>query len=170
MSNFITWAAKSYGGAIYASGFESLNISNWKFTSNIGSLAGCDLYLNSGTSIINNSEFLLDSSQTSIYIIGGDFTGQSINMTNTLSTNSKISNLLGGGIYGSNINTFSVLNSNFNKINYAENGGAIYLLGASLSSQTIPTSPSWIIRTWVFNGNSAINGGVIYILSNTNRK
>ena len=165
MSNFITWAAKSYGGAIYASGFESLNISNWKFTSNIGSLAGCDLYLNSGTSIINNSEFLLDSSQTSIYIIGGDFTGQSINMTNTLSTNSKISNLLGGGIYGSNINTFSVLNSNFNKINYAENGGAIYLLGASLSSQTIPTSPSWIIRTWVFNGNSAINGGVIYISS-----
>ena len=161
--NFNGCASKSYGGAIYATGFNSFSASNCQFSKNMCEISGCDLYLNSGVASLINTKVSITSSQTSIYLVSGNFEATNLSMANIQPRIVKTKNLFGAGIYVLNMNAFTLSNSNFTNLNYAEYGGAIYLLGSTSSSKQVTSSPSWVIKSCTFIGNSAFNGGAIYI-------
>ena len=69
--SFISWASGSYGGAIYASGFSSLEVTNCNFGNNNCKIQGWDLYLNYGKTILITEVVFLVNLYQSVYIYGG---------------------------------------------------------------------------------------------------
>ena len=161
---FAYWTSGLNGGAIYASGFISLKIINCKFMNNNCKNQGWDLYLIYGKTVqLEVSTFLINSYQ-SVYFNGGNIKISQISITNINSLTKMIdSKLYGTGIYGINMNSFSLATSNFTYINYGGNGWAIYLLDTTYTRKSIPVSASCTITSSYFVGNSGENGGAIFI-------
>lgn len=155
--------ARSNGGAIYGSGYKMLTITDCSFNDNNCEQDGSDIWLNSGITLISNSSYLLTPNPSSIYLVGGSFTGQLLQMKNTNSYSGIIyGNNYGSSIYASNMDQFYLNDSSFTNINFGGYGGVLYL-AMSLSQSVALDSPTYIIENWIFTSNSAYFGGVLYL-------
>lgn len=140
-----------------------LKITGCSFNDNNWGQDGSDIWLNSGITLISNSSYFLTPNPSSIYLVGGSFTGNSIQMNNTVSSGGVLnSDYYGSAIYASNMDSFYLNSSCFTNIDFGGYGGVLYL-AVSLSPNAVLTSPAYIVKNWVFNSNSAYYGGVIYL-------
>jgi predicted outer membrane repeat protein len=157
--------ASADGGAIFASGFSTVAISDSTFTSHTALRDGSDLYLSSGVTTLTGTNFTIKPNPSSIYVSSGKFTATNINVGNSDTTNTEITEeLSGGSIHASNTESFSVSSSTFSNINFAKLGGAIYITYlASLKDGSIPATASFSIASTTFTSNAATKGGAIYV-------
>jgi predicted outer membrane repeat protein len=157
--------ASSDGGAIFAFGYSSLTITDSTFTSHTAIRYGSDLYLGSGITTITGSNFTITPNPSSIYVSGGKFTASNINVINSDTSNTAIaSGIAGGAIYATNTDVFSIISSTFSNINFAELGGAIYMIYlASLKGDSVPDTARFSIASTTFTNNVAVKGGAIYV-------
>ena len=82
-------------------------------------------------------------------------------MANSDTSNTSKTSTYGAGIYSKNSESFSLSDSTFSLMNFAEYGGAIYL--ESDTKTSIPTTASHSISNTTFSGNIAYQGGAIYV-------
>ena len=152
------------GGAIYASSFKTLTINNSSFVDNMAYDWGSTLFLNYGTIIFNSSNVNATPNFDAVNIIGSTYT--STNVEYSLGSEVDIVNenlILGGAIFVMNPKSFSITNNIFIGLDYAYQGGAIYMsMSSSERSNGIPSSPICIITSWNFTSNKAKFGGAIY--------
>ena len=154
----------SNGGAIYASNFNHVIISDTSFSSCASGSDGSVFYFNSGITSVSSSSFTLIYSPSAIYLLGGTFTGSQITMTNSDTSNNEInSNYYGSGMYVSNMNYFSLSCSSFTSLNYSGYGGAIYISDTLILRTSYTTSPIYTLTSCTFISNSAYFGGALYI-------
>ena len=133
------WYTSMNGGAIYATGFQTITLVNWEFEGNSWGIAGTDLWFKSGESHISNTKFKLIAGPPSISLEGGYFYAKNISMTNiNLSNTVRNYYLYGSGITGTSMNYFYLFNSSISNINYGINGGAVSLSAVSSSKNAIP--------------------------------
>lgn len=120
--------------------------------------------LNAGTSVIRNSTFSLTPNPSSIYLVGGNFTGDEIRMFNTITANVSMNmNYYGSGISAMNMNYFRLNNSSFKQLNYGGFGGVIYLTVTAATRIPTPSLPVYVIDSCSFESNSAHFGGAVYL-------
>ena len=163
-STFANAYVSNIGGSIYASGFSSLVISDCSFSNNTAQSLGTDLYLSSGTTTVSNSNFSLTYAPVGVFLTDGNFTGTNLKFTYSQPQTDKLVGLTGGAIYGLNLQSFTISDSSFTDISFAEYGGAIYISQLDSSKgTTIPSTPTYTINNCTFIGNSANTGGAIYI-------
>ena len=163
-SKFTSGASMSNGGAIYASSFNSVTILGTSFKSCASGSDGSVFYFNSGITSVSSSSFTLIYNPSAIYLLGGTFTGSQITMTNSDTSNTQMnSNYYGSGMYVSNMNYFSLSSSSFTTLNYAGNGGAIYISDTTALRTSYTTSPIYTLTSCTFTSNSAYFGGALYI-------
>ena len=151
-TNFTTGYSSGDGGAIFATSFGSISISSCIFTSNKSGRNGASLYLNFGTSTIQDTTFTVNAGATPLYILEGNFTGSSLTINNADTSNTVIyETTQGGAIYTSSMTSLSITSSNFNNLNYAYYGGAIYMImSAAKRPNTIPSTATHIISGCTF--------------------
>ena len=143
-SDFINWYAFMNGGAIYATGFQTITLSNWEFEGNSWGITGTDLWFKSGESNISNTNFKLIAGPSSIYLEGGYFYAKNINISSiNMNIIQRNYELFGSGITGISMNYFSLFNSSISNINYGINGGAILLTRISSTKTKIPQNPNY---------------------------
>lgn len=148
------------GGGIYAeAGSNTITVQTSAQVSSNSAKNGAGIYAKSGSVAITSSTLASNVASADgggVYAEGG-----SVTMTTaTLSSNSATSGN-GGGIYGGGgnitVNAGSIASNTAN----SGNGGGVYATGGTitfgLSGTTTPT----------FTGNSAINGGVLYMEGGT---
>ena len=144
-SHFKNWYAFMNGGAIYATGFQTIKLTNWEFEGNSWGITGTDLWFKSGESHISNTKFKLIAGPSSIYLEGGYFDAKSINISNiNMNIIQRNYELFGSGITGMSMNYFSLFNSSISNINYGIIGGAIYLSTISSTKTKIPQNPNHV--------------------------
>lgn len=153
------------GGAVYAASFKSLIISGCTLTSNVAYSTGSILYLSSGTTTISSSTLSAAPNYNAVNVQGGNFTGSSLTFTNADSSSSSIQeNVQGGAIFISNTDSFSLSSCTFDTMDWAYQGGAVYMTMSSTSKGTeIPSSPSMTISSSNFTNNGATYGGALYV-------
>ena len=151
------------GGSIYAFGFNSVSITNCSFVNSFSEGDCSDIFLDSGTTDIQNSSFSIYPGPTSIYISSGNFTATSLVFNNSHPEfNAIFSSTNGAAIFSENMENFTILSSNFINLNFATAGGAIYLAINTKTRKTGLTNPIFIISSWTFKNNTSKNGGAIY--------
>ena len=85
-------------------------------------------------------------------------------MINSDTSNTQMnSNYYGSGMYVSNMDSFSLSSSSFTSLNYAGNGGVIYISDTTASRTSYTTSPIYTLTSCTFTSNSAYFGGALYI-------
>jgi predicted outer membrane repeat protein len=166
-----------YGGAIYKTTSNTLNINNLAFNNNSASSNGGAIYNSEGTINIINSTFnnnnsvfsdggAIYNSDGTINITNSNFNNNSafsdggaiytsdgiINTTNSIFSNNTVTNN-GGAIYNSS-GTLTINNSTLSGNSSTLDGGAIYHQG--LNNSTV------FVNNSTFSGNTAISGGAIY--------
>ena len=153
------------GGAIYASRHQTLSIESCTFISNSAQRDGSVLYLDSGTTSVSSSNFTVTPITSAIYTSLNSFTGEHLIFQNENVSNTEYKqDVFGGGIQVLNAKYFEIISSTFNSLNFAEKGGAIYVMAlASAKDSNIPTDPVYKIFNCTFTSNSAMNGGAIYV-------
>ena len=164
-SSFIGGYANINGGAIYASSFKTLSITNWNFVGNVAYDSGSVLFLVSGTISFDFSNVTTTPKYNAINIVGGNFTSTKAKYSIGVAFNIEIDNqILGGAIYVSNPESFSVTENTFTDLDYAYQGGAIYMtMSSTARSSGIPNSPVCIIQSSSFISNTAKFGGAVYV-------
>ena len=75
----------------------------------------------------------------------------------------RLDTVFGAAIYASNLNIFTVKNSNFSDFNHGSVGGVIYISVSSTTRGAIPLNPIYSLESCSFKNNSAYKGGAIYI-------
>jgi predicted outer membrane repeat protein len=153
--------SETQGGSIYLSNYNTFVLQSSNFTQGIAKTGGSEIYSSSGTISISDCKFTLTPTKVAIYFLSTSFTGSTITMTNSNTTNTAKTATNGGGIYSKNSGSFVLTDSTFTSINYAEYGGSMYLESDTQSS--IPTEASHSITNVTFSSNSAYHGGALYI-------
>lgn len=136
-------------------------MTNSNFTQGIARSGGSEIYSSSGTLTISGCKFTLTPTKVAVYLLSTSFSGSTITMTNSETSNTSKTATYGGGLYSKNSGNFALKDSTFTSINYAEFGGAVYLESDTQSS--IPTTASHSITNVTFSSNSAYHGGALYV-------
>lgn len=173
-------SASNYGGAVYNEG--KLNIYGTIFKYNKASAAdsaGGSIFINTGTVIINKSQFTGNTADNG----GALVTGGTTTITNSIFTSNSATASKGIGGAIDNIGTLTVTDSNFTSNNANGDGGALNNLGtasggsmtltgcnfknnmASVRGGAVDNGQHLKISKCSFTSNTALNGGAFH---NTN--
>ena len=164
-SSFTRGYANLNGGGIYASSFKTLYIINCNFVDNMAYNGGSAIFISSGTVRFESSSIIATPNYNAVYIVGGSYSSNDIQYsTGTELYLDNEDQILGAAIYSSNPESFSITNNTFTQLEYAYQGGAVYLTMTSAERATgIPTSPVCVIDTCTFTSNKATFGGALYV-------
>ncbi|CDW71354.1 UNKNOWN [Stylonychia lemnae] len=154
--------AASYGGAIYAVGFNNLIIAErTSFKQNLAPEAGDDIYVSNTDSnlTIENVDMTNPNAKNSIY-------AEQVSLHMYKTTMNKVQNEnsnQGAGIYCLNCRKINISYSTFKSLS-SEYGGAIYIEENEVNKKTIDKYGKYMISESVFQSNQGlVTGGAIYL-------